>query len=181
MACFMIEMPAGLVDVPIIGRFGKILGWLALLGVGAWYVRPEGWAADPEAFGAYDPAVGFIFVGVYILGFGAAAAITCFLYDGEGSSRLYALHRFVDVYPTIVKPDHHVRFREKLMTTFLVLCIYFAMTNVLLFGLSGQALDLFSGFRFHHAPRHWPHRDGLHHHATLRWCEDHPFGPLQQR
>ena len=32
-------------------------------------------------------------------------------------------------------------------TTTFVLIIYFAMTNVMLFGLSGQALDLFSGFR----------------------------------
>ena len=32
-------------------------------------------------------------------------------------------------------------------TTTFVLIIYFAMTNVMLYGLSGQALDLFSGFR----------------------------------
>ncbi|MGB1462909.1 MAG: hypothetical protein ACPG8Q_05195, partial [Candidatus Poseidoniaceae archaeon] len=140
LACFMVEMPESLKTVPVVGRYGKMLGWLALLGIGTWYARPEAW-------GGYDPAVGFIFVGVYILGFGAAATITCFLYEGDKSSRLYALHRFVDVYPTIEKPDHHVRFRDKITTTFLVLCIYFAMTNVLLFGLSGQALDLFSGFR----------------------------------
>ena len=140
LACFMVEMPESLKTVPVVGRYGKMLGWLALIGIGTWYSRPEAW-------GGYDPAVGFIFVGVYILGFGAAATITCFLYEGDKSSRLYALHRFVDVYPTIEKPDHHVRFRDKITTTFLVLCIYFAMTNVLLFGLSGQALDLFSGFR----------------------------------
>ena len=69
------------------------------------------------------------------------------MYSGEKSSRLYALRRFVDTYPTITKPDRHVRFNEKLWTTTLVLIIYFAMTNVMLWGLSGQALDLFSGFR----------------------------------
>ncbi len=140
LACFMVEMPESLKTVPVVGRYGKMLGWLALIGIGTWYTRPEAW-------GGYDPAVGFIFVGVYILGFGAAATITCFLYEGDKSSRLYALHRFVDVYPAIEKPENHVRFRDKITTTFLVLCIYFAMTNVLLFGLSGQALDLFSGFR----------------------------------
>tara|TARA_B100000683_G_scaffold266083_1_gene297876 strand:- start:487 stop:2115 length:1629 start_codon:yes stop_codon:yes gene_type:complete len=91
--------------------------------------------------------VGYLLVGVILLGFGAAAALTCFMYSGEKSSRLYALHRFVDTYPTITKPERHVRFNEKLWTTTLVLIIYFAMTNVMLWGLSGQALDLFSGFR----------------------------------
>ncbi|DAC40931.1 MAG TPA: preprotein translocase subunit SecY [Candidatus Poseidoniales archaeon] len=69
------------------------------------------------------------------------------MYSGEKSSRLYALRRFVDTYPTITKPERHVRFNEKLWTTTLVLIIYFAMTNVMIWGLSGQALDLFSGFR----------------------------------
>ena len=67
--------------------------------------------------------------------------------SGDKSSRLYALHRFVDVYPSITKPERHVRFNDKMWTTTFVLIIYFAMTNVMLFGLSGQALDLFSGFR----------------------------------
>ncbi|MAK78521.1 MAG: preprotein translocase subunit SecY, partial [Euryarchaeota archaeon] len=69
------------------------------------------------------------------------------MYSGDKSSRLYALYRFVDTYPAITKPERHVRFNEKLWTTTLVLIIYFAMTNVMLWGLSGQALDLFAGFR----------------------------------
>ncbi|RPG68408.1 MAG: preprotein translocase subunit SecY [Euryarchaeota archaeon TMED99] len=69
------------------------------------------------------------------------------MWSGDDSSRLYALRRFVDVYPTITKPERHVRFNEKMWTTTFVLIIYFAMTNVMLYGLSGQALDLFSGFR----------------------------------
>lgn len=140
MWCFNRELPEGLKDAPVIGRYGKLLGWLAIAGIAVWYVRPAKW-------GGYEDGVGFFLVGVLLLGFGAAAALTCFMWSGDKSSRLYALHRFVDVYPTITKPERHVRFNEKMWTTTFVLIIYFAMTNVMLYGLSGQALDLFSGFR----------------------------------
>ncbi|DAC71120.1 MAG TPA: hypothetical protein D7I16_01405 [Candidatus Poseidoniales archaeon] len=140
MACLMIDMPEGLKTMPVVGRYGKLLAWLAMLGLSAWYVRPSAW-------GGYEEGVGFFLVGICLLGFGAAAIITCFMWGGDDSSRLYALHRFVDVYPTITKPERHVRFNEKMWTTTFVLIIYFAMTNVMLYGLSGQALDLFSGFR----------------------------------
>ena len=119
-----------------------MLAWLAFLGTAVWYCRPNAWYD-----GTHQDLVGYLLVGVILLGFGAAAALTCFMYSGEKSSRLYALRRFVDTYPTITKPERHVRFNEKLWTTTLVLIIYFAMTNVMIWGLSGQALDLFSGFR----------------------------------
>ena len=140
MWCFNKDLPEGLKDAPVIGRYGKLLGWLAIAGIAVWYVRPAKW-------GGYEDGVGFFLVGILLLGFGAAAALTCFMWSGDKSSRLYALHRFVDVYPTITKPERHVRFNEKMWTTTFVLIIYFAMTNVMLYGLSGQALDLFSGFR----------------------------------
>jgi preprotein translocase subunit SecY len=138
MLALMKEMPASIKEVPIIGKYGKLLTWLGFVATAVWYARPGGGHAE---------SVGFLLVGVILLGFAAAAALTCFTYSGEKNSRLYALHRFVDVYPAITKPDRHVRFNEKLWTTTLVLIIYFAMTNVMLWGLSGQALDLFSGFR----------------------------------
>ena len=141
MLCFTRDMPEGLKEVPIIGRYGKLLGWLTFLFIAVYYCRPNAWG------GSHEELVGYLLVGVILLGFAAAAALTCFMYSGEENSRLYALHRFVDTYPTITKPDRHVRFNEKLWTTTLVLIIYFAMTNVMLWGLSGQALDLFSGFR----------------------------------
>ena len=140
MACLMMDMPEGLKSMPVVGRYGKLLGWLAMIGLAAWYVRPSAW-------GGYDEGVGFFLVGICLLGFGAAAILVCFMWSGDDSSRLYALRRFVDVYPTITKPERHVRFNEKMWTTTFVLIIYFAMTNVMLYGLSGQALDLFSGFR----------------------------------
>tara|TARA_B110000444_G_scaffold261520_1_gene314574 strand:- start:102 stop:2033 length:1932 start_codon:yes stop_codon:yes gene_type:complete len=140
MWCFQRDLPKGLQDAPVIGRYGKLIGWLALSSIAVWYVRPGAW-------GGYDEGVGFFLVGILLLGFGAAAILTCFMWSGDKSSRLYALSRFVDVYPTITKPERHVRFNEKMWTTTFVLIIYFAMTNVMLYGLSGQALDLFSGFR----------------------------------
>ena len=88
-----------------------------------------------------------MFVGVLLMGLIAAMALCCLMFRGEESSRLYALKRFVDVYPSISKPEGHVRFNQKLWTTVLVLIIYFAMTNVLIWGMSGTALDIFSGFR----------------------------------
>ena len=69
------------------------------------------------------------------------------MYSGPESSRLYALQRLVDVYPSITKPDGHVRFNQKLWTTTLVLIIYFMMTNVMIWGLSESTLDVFSSFR----------------------------------
>ena len=133
---FMKDLPEGLQEVPIIGKYGKMLIWLGFVVFVSWY----SWFVDKEA-------VGYLFVGVLLMGFGVAAALTCLFYTGTESSRLYALRRFVDVYPTITKPDGHVRFMQKLWTTTFVLILYFAMTNVMIWGLSGQALDIFSGFR----------------------------------
>ena len=69
------------------------------------------------------------------------------MYSGSESSRLYALQKLIDVYPSITKPDGHVRFNQKLWTTTLVLIIYFMMTNVMIWGLSDSTLDVFSSFR----------------------------------
>lgn len=140
--CFTKDLPEGLKEVPIIGRFGKMLGWIVFLCVAIWYARPHTFSN-----GQHEDLVGYLLVGVILLGFGAASTLVCFMYSGDKSSRLYGLQRFVDTYPAITKPDRHVRFNEKLWTTTLVLIIYFAMTNVMLWGLSGSALDLFSGFR----------------------------------
>ena len=99
-------------------------------------------------WGWVDPAtVGFLLVGVALLGFGAGLGISVSLYTGSESSRLYALSRLVDVYPSITKPEGHVRFNQKLWTTTLVLIIYFMMTNVMIYGLSDSTLDIFSSFR----------------------------------
>jgi len=49
--------------------------------------------------------------------------------------------------PSVSRPDRHVPFKRKLMWTAGVLVLYFFLTNVALYGLGGQAQDLFGQFR----------------------------------
>ena len=128
------DLPDSIKEMPF-GKATKPSIWLLFdLGLAWW-----GWV---------DPAtVGFLLVGVALLGFGAGLGISVSLYTGSESSRLYALSRLVDVYPSITKPEGHVRFNQKLWTTTLVLIIYFMMTNVMIYGLSDSTLDIFSSFR----------------------------------
>ena len=131
----MRDLPDSIKEIPYIGKSLKGTIWLVfVLALAYW-----GWVDTA--------AMGFLLVGVALLGLGASMAMTCLLYSGSESSRLYALSRLVDVYPSITKPDGHVRFNQKLWTTTLVLIIYFMMTNVMIWGLSDDTLDIFSSFR----------------------------------
>ena len=135
MWCAMTDLPDNIKDIPYIGRVLKPGIWLiSVVGLAYW-----GWVDTA--------AVGFLLVGVDLLGVAVAMSLVCFLYSGSESSRLYGLSRFVDVYPSITKPEGHVRFNQKLWTTTLVLIIYFMMTNVMIYGLSDSTLDIFSSFR----------------------------------
>ena len=131
----MFDTPEPVTRIPIIGKYAKVYAWLAIMLLLCWW----GWV-DKEA-------VGFLMVCVALFGLGAGLAMSCLLYSGEENSRLYGLKRLVDVYPSISKPDGHVRFNQKLWTTTLVLIIYFIMTNVMIYGLSETTLDVFSSFR----------------------------------
>jgi len=129
------DLPERIAETPYLGRMLKPTIWLA-------------WIAAFFAWGLMDSStVGFLLVGVGLLGLGAGLALACLMYSGPESSRLYALQRLVDVYPSITKPEGHVRFNQKLWTTTLVLIIYFMMTNVMIWGLSESTLDVFSSFR----------------------------------
>jgi len=131
----MTDLPDNIRDIPYIGRVLKPGIWLiSVVGLAYW-----GWVDTA--------AVGFLLVGVALLGVAVAMCLVCLLYSGSESSRLYGLSRFVDVYPSITKPEGHVRFNQKLWTTTLVLIIYFMMTNVMIYGLSDSTLDIFSSFR----------------------------------
>ena len=130
----MYDLPEAVTDHRI-GRYTKPLIWLLII-IGLVY-----WAYTDST------KVGFLLVGIGLLGLGTAASITCLLYTGEESSRLYGLSRLVDVYPSITKPEGHVRIGQKLWTTTLVLIIYFMMTNVMIYGLADSTLDIFSSFR----------------------------------
>ena len=131
----MTDLPENIREIPYLGRSLKGLIWLAfVLALTYW-----GWMDEA--------AIGFLLVGVALLGLGASMSMVCLLYSGTESSRLYGLSRLVDVYPSITKPEGHVRFNQKLWTTVLVLIIYFMMTNVMIYGLSSSTLDIFSSFR----------------------------------
>ena len=131
----MTDLPENIREIPYLGRSLKGIIWLAfVLALTYW-----GWVDEA--------AIGFLLVGVALLGLGASMAMVCLLYSGTESSRLYGLSRLVDVYPSITKPEGHVRFNQKLWTTVLVLIIYFMMTNVMIYGLSSSTLDIFSSFR----------------------------------
>ena len=135
MWCAMTDLPENIRSIPYIGRSLKPGIWLvSVVGLAYW-----GWVDTS--------AVGFLLVGVALLGVAVSMTLACLLYSGEKSSRLYGLSRFVDVYPSITKPEGHVRFNQKLWTTTLVLIIYFMMTNVMIYGLSDSTLDIFSSFR----------------------------------
>ncbi len=131
----MRDLPEAIREIPYLGKSLKGLIWLAfVLSLAYW-----GWVDKA--------AVGFLLVGVALLGLGASMSIVCLNYSGNESSRLYGLSRLVDVYPSITKPEGHVRFNQKMWTTTLVLIIYFMMTNVMIYGLSDSTLDIFSSFR----------------------------------
>ena len=131
----MTDLPENIREIPYLGRSLKGVIWLAfVLSLADW-----GWVDKA--------AIGYLLVGVALLGLGASMAMVCLLYSGTESSRLYGLSRLVDVYPSITKPEGHVRFNQKLWTTVLVLIIYFMMTNVMIYGLSSSTLDIFSSFR----------------------------------
>ena len=131
----MRDLPDNIREIPFIGKSLKGLIWLIfVLALAYW-----GWVDKA--------AVGVLLVGVALLGLGATMASTCLADSGSESSRLYALSRLVDVYPSITKPEGHVRFNQKMWTTVLVLIIYFMMTNVMIYGLSDSTLDIFSSFR----------------------------------
>ena len=129
------DLPDNIQDIRYIGRGLKPGIFVAFfMGAAIW-----GWI---------DQAlVGFLLVGVILMGTMAGLCLTCLLYTGDESSRLFGLKRLVDVYPSISKPEGHVRFNSTLWTTTFVLIIYFAMTNVMIWGLSGATIDVFSSFR----------------------------------
>ena len=129
------DLPDHIQDIKYIGRGIKPAIWLTFFfGAAIW-----GWV---------DTAlVGFLLVGIILMGLMAGLCLTCLLYTGDESSRLFGLKRLVDDYPSISKPDGHVRFNSKLWTTTFVLIIYFGMTNVMIWGLSDATIDVFSSFR----------------------------------
>ncbi|MCK5301480.1 MAG: preprotein translocase subunit SecY, partial [Thermoplasmatales archaeon] len=66
----------------------------------------------------------------------------------DKKSNLYRLKPIIERWPAITKPEGHVTFRTKIFWTLLCLIIYFILTNVMIFGLKGDVIDLFAQYRF---------------------------------
>jgi preprotein translocase subunit SecY len=66
----------------------------------------------------------------------------------ENKSMLYKLKPITDRLPAVTRPEGHVHFRTKMMWIILILVLYFAMTNVVIYGLSTETrIDLFAQYR----------------------------------
>jgi preprotein translocase subunit SecY len=66
----------------------------------------------------------------------------------EKRSRLFALQPLIERWPAVTKPEVHVHFRTKLLWTILCLILYFIFTNIMIYGLKKDIIDLFAGYRF---------------------------------
>ena len=65
----------------------------------------------------------------------------------EKRSLLYKLKPIVDRIPAVAKPEGHVTFKSKMLWSTIILITYFAMTNVMIYGISGKSQDMFGQFR----------------------------------
>ena len=93
---------------------------------------------DPETVAASLMGTGFVII-TWLVYMGTS-------YSGKGS-KLHGLKPIIGRMPTIKKPDGHVHFRTKMTWTLTILIVYFAMTNVAIYGLGGETIDLFSQYR----------------------------------
>jgi preprotein translocase subunit SecY len=66
----------------------------------------------------------------------------------EKKSMLYKLKPVTDRLPAVTRPEGHVHFRTKMMWIVLILVLYFAMTNIVIYGLDqNEGVDLFAQYR----------------------------------
>ncbi len=66
----------------------------------------------------------------------------------EQKSMLYKLKPVTDRLPAVTRPEGHVHFRTKMTWVILILVLYFAMTNIVIYGLNtSQRIDLFAQYR----------------------------------
>jgi preprotein translocase subunit SecY len=66
----------------------------------------------------------------------------------EEKSLLYKLKPLTDRLPAVTRPEGHVHFRTKMMWIVLILVLYFAMTNIMIYGLDTEGgVDLFAQYR----------------------------------
>jgi len=66
----------------------------------------------------------------------------------EKKSLLFKFKPLIERWPAVAKPEGHVNFRSKLLWTLTCLVLYYVLTNVTIYGLSSNVIDLFSQYRF---------------------------------
>jgi len=66
----------------------------------------------------------------------------------EKKSLLFKFKPLIERWPAVAKPEGHVNFRSKLLWTLTCLILYYVLTNVTIYGLSSNVIDLFSQYRF---------------------------------
>lgn len=66
----------------------------------------------------------------------------------EKKSLLFKFKPLIERWPAVAKPEGHVNFRTKLLWTLTCLILYYVLTNVTIYGLSKNVVDLFSQYRF---------------------------------
>src|SRR2546428_612890 len=68
--------------------------------------------------------------------------------EEKKKSRLYALKPLTDRLPAVTRPEGHVHFRTKMFWVLAILILYFAMTNIFIYGLDrANVIDFFSSLR----------------------------------
>jgi len=68
--------------------------------------------------------------------------------EEQKKSRLYALKPITDRLPAVTRPEGHVHFRTKMFWVLAILVLYFAMTNIFIYGLDrSNVIDFFSSLR----------------------------------
>ncbi len=69
-------------------------------------------------------------------------------YVGPKQSKLYGLEFLTSKLPAVKKAKGHVQFKYKLAWTALIVILYFALTNIYIYGLNtSQSVDVFASFR----------------------------------
>ncbi len=69
-------------------------------------------------------------------------------YVGPKQSKLYGLEFLTSKLPAVKKAKGHVQFKYKLAWTGLIVILYFALTNIYIYGLNtSQSVDVFASFR----------------------------------
>ncbi len=62
-------------------------------------------------------------------------------------SAIRALQPYFEKIPSVERPKGHVHFKEKFAWTIAILLLYFILTNVPVFGLSPESIDIFAAYR----------------------------------